>query len=153
MGYVEELRKLVGHRPLILVGSVVLVLDKEERVLLQQRKEPHGKWGLLGGLMELSESPEDTARREVCEEAGIQVRDLKLINVFSGKNHFVKLANGDEFQTVTIAYYTKEYEGTIQVNREEALDLKFFPVDALPEYIVGSHKQMIEAYVELCNTK
>lgn len=153
MGYVEELRKLIGHRPLILVGSVVLVLDKEERVLLQQRKEPHGKWGLLGGLMELGESPKDTALREVWEEAAIRVCDLRLIDVFSGKNHFVKLANGDEFQTVTIAYYTNKYEGAMQVNREEALDLKFFPIDALPEYIVGSHKKMIEMYMKMRNTK
>jgi 8-oxo-dGTP pyrophosphatase MutT (NUDIX family) len=148
MGYVEELRKIVGHRPLILVGSVVLVLDEQERVLLQQRKEPHGKWGLLGGLMELGESPEETAKREVLEESGLQVKNLSLINVYSGKNYFVKLANGDEFQTVTMAYYTKDYEGILTVNKNEALDLQFFSVNELPDYIVGSHKKMIEEYAQ-----
>ncbi|MBO9129735.1 NUDIX domain-containing protein [Bacillus sp. 165] len=147
MGYVEELRKIVGHRPLILVGSVVLVLDEQERVLLQQRREPHGKWGLLGGLMELGESPEETAQREVLEESGLQVKNLSLINVYSGKNYFVKLANGDEFQTVTMAYYTKQYEGTPVINKNEALDLQFFSVTELPDYIVGSHKKMIEEYI------
>ncbi len=71
MGYVEELRKIVGHRPLILVGAVVLVINENGYVLLQQRTEPYGKWGLPGGLMELSESPEETAYREVYEETGI----------------------------------------------------------------------------------
>lgn len=52
MGYVEELRKIVGHRPLILVGAVVLVINEHGYVLLQQRTEPYGKWGLPGGLME-----------------------------------------------------------------------------------------------------
>ena len=56
VGYVEELRKIVGHRPLILVGAVVLIINENGYVLLQ-RTEPYGKWGLPGGLMELSESP------------------------------------------------------------------------------------------------
>lgn len=47
MGYVEELRKVVGHRPLILVGAVVLVINENGYVLLQQRTEPYGKWGYL----------------------------------------------------------------------------------------------------------
>lgn len=153
MGYVEELRKIVGHRPLILVGSVVLVLNEDGEVLLQQRQEPHGKWGLLGGLMELRESPEETACREVYEEAGIHVKNLQLINVFSGAKYFVKLANGDEFQTVTAAYYTSDYEGELSVNKEEAIQLKFFPITELPEYIVGSHKKMIETYVEMIQSK
>lgn len=147
MGYVEEVRKLVGHAPLILVGAVVLVLDGKGNILLQQRTEPHGKWGLLGGLMELGESPEDTARREVFEEAGIGVGKLRLIDVFSGKNYFVKLANGDEFQTVTIAYFTTEFYGTPQNNHEEGLAVHFFPLSELPEFIVGSHKHMIELYI------
>lgn len=153
MGYVEELRKIVGHYPLILVGSVVLVLNKDGEVLLQQRQEPYGKWGLLGGLMELRESPEETAYREVYEEAGIRVKNLQLINVFSGAKHFVKLANGDEFQAVTTAYYTHDYEGEPIVNKKEAIQLKFFPVTELPEYIVGSHKRMIEVYVEMIQNK
>ncbi|KEK26090.1 NUDIX hydrolase [Bacillus gaemokensis] len=153
MGYVEELRKVVGHRPLILVGAVVLVINENGHVLLQQRTEPYGKWGLLGGLMELGESPEETACREVYEEAGIHVKNLRLINVFSGANYFMKLANGDEFQAVTTAYYSNEYEGTLSINKEEAVELKFFPIRELPDYIVGSHKKMIETYVEIVNTK
>ena len=38
MGYIEDLRKIVGHRPLIFVGSVVVVVDEQGRLLLQQRK-------------------------------------------------------------------------------------------------------------------
>ena len=69
--------------------------------------------GGYGGLMELSESPEETAYREVYEETGIKVKNLRLINVFSGANYFTKLENGDEFQSVTTAYYTDEYEGIL----------------------------------------
>ncbi|MGI2731178.1 NUDIX hydrolase [Bacillus cytotoxicus] len=149
MGYVEELRKIVGHRPLILVGAVVLVINKKGEVLLQQRTEPYGKWGLPGGLMELGESPEETAYREVYEETGIHVKNLRLIHIFSGANYFTKLANGDEFQSVTTAYYTDEYEGNLNMNTAEAVQLAFFPIRELPDYMVGSHKKIIETYEKI----
>lgn len=75
---------MVGHRPLILPGVAVLVIDDQERVLLQRRNE--GLWGMPGGFMELGESAEETARREVKEETGINVGQLSLITVYSGKD-------------------------------------------------------------------
>ncbi|MEJ9251028.1 DNA mismatch repair protein MutT, partial [Bacillus thuringiensis] len=35
MGYIEELRKVVGTRPLILVGSAIIILNDKQEVLLQ----------------------------------------------------------------------------------------------------------------------
>ncbi len=62
--YIRELRGLVGHRPLVMAGAAVLILDADDRVLLVRRSDDL-KWGLPGGLTELGESVEDTARREV----------------------------------------------------------------------------------------
>lgn len=55
MGYVKELRALVGHRPLIIPGAAVLILDKSDRLLLQLRRD-NQHWGLIGGSMEIGES-------------------------------------------------------------------------------------------------
>lgn len=68
MNYVKDLRELVGNRPLILPGAVAIILNDQNEVLLQHRID--GGWGLPGGLMELGESLEETARREVKEETG-----------------------------------------------------------------------------------
>lgn len=75
--YIMDLRKVVGARPLIVPGSVVFVYDHEGRVLLHRRGD-NGCWGFPGGVMELGESFEDTARREVFEETGLLVGELTL---------------------------------------------------------------------------
>ena len=41
MGYILDLRKYVGHRPLIQVGASVIVEDAEGRLLLQLRADNH----------------------------------------------------------------------------------------------------------------
>lgn len=149
MGYVEDLRSLVGHRPLILVGSVVIVLDDKGRILLQKRKYPYGSWGLPGGLMELGESTEDTARREVKEETDLDIEKLELIDVSSGPGNFVIAENGDEFYVVTVSYYTHEVTGTLKIDDDESIDFRFTEINELPENIVKSHKIIIEKYLNM----
>ncbi|MBB4826185.1 8-oxo-dGTP pyrophosphatase MutT (NUDIX family) [Sporosarcina luteola] len=146
MGYIEEIRKLVGHRPMIFVGSVIVALDKQGRILLQQRKFPEGVWGLPGGLMELGESTEDVARRELFEETGLTVGDLSLINVYSGPDQYIKAANGDEFYVVTAAYYSTAIAGELVVDPEESIAYEYFFPNELPNNIVGSHRTILEDF-------
>ncbi|WP_298825767.1 NUDIX hydrolase [uncultured Planococcus sp.] len=148
MGYIEELRTIVGHRPLILVGAVVVIVGEDGRLLLEERKFPKDLWGLPGGLMELGESTEDTAKREVMEETGLAIEELNLINVYSGPKHFVVAENGDEFYVVTLAYYSTEYSGELTVDKKESLSFKFFSPDDLPEKMVGSHRTVVEEFLD-----
>ncbi|TGB01295.1 NUDIX hydrolase [Halobacillus salinus] len=148
MGYIEELRALVGHRPVILAGSVVLLINEEGHVLLQERTHPEGVWGLPGGLMELGESTEEVGVREVYEETGLTVQNLQLINVYSGKDHFTVAANGDQFYTVTAAYYTTDYEGELRVNLEEGFQCQFIDLERLPERMVGSHREIVNDFAK-----
>ena len=147
MGYIEDLRRIVGHRPLILVGAVTVIVDELGRILLEQRRFPKETWGLPGGLMELGESTEEVAIREVYEETGLTVKDLKLINVYSGKNHFVVAENGDEFYVVTVAYYTETFEGIVNVDEKESISFEFFEPERLPVKMVKSHKTIIDEFL------
>ncbi|GLX68191.1 hypothetical protein MU1_25360 [Paenibacillus glycanilyticus] len=59
MGYIMDLRAIVGSRPLIMTGACVL-LCRNERLLLQRRSD-NGLWGLPGGSMEPGETLEEVA--------------------------------------------------------------------------------------------
>ena len=56
--YIMDLRKIVGHRPLLQVGASVIVEDEKGRILLQKRSDNHC-WGYAGGSVELDETAED----------------------------------------------------------------------------------------------
>ncbi|MCT4791719.1 MULTISPECIES: NUDIX hydrolase [Exiguobacterium] len=146
MNYVETLRKQIGQTPLILVGAVVLVI-KDGQILLEQRNETQARFGLPGGLMEWAESTDETARRELLEETGLVAEKLTLLGVYSGKNYVTTLANGDVFQSVTLAYFATKTSGTLRIS-EESVELTYFPLADLPEQIVGSHRVMIEDYLK-----
>ena len=143
MGYVEELRKIIGHRRIILNGSVAIIEDGDGRILMQQRAYPRGRWGLPGGLMELGESTEETARREVFEETGLRLGPLTLLGVYSGEGYLCVAENGDEYYVVTTAYIATEYEGALTINDGESLALEWIDGDHLPDDIPKTHSRII----------
>lgn len=145
MAYIENLRKVVGHQPLILAGVAVAVVNEMGEFLLQKRMD--GKWGVPGGFIELGESTVEAGRREVLEETGIQVGKLKLVGVFSGKEHYFKLPNGDEFYPVTTAYVTNEIKGgSLKADGIETTEAKFFHVEELPSELNPLIKNLIKQY-------
>ncbi|WP_054711857.1 NUDIX hydrolase [Bacillus sp. JCM 19041] len=145
MGYIEDLRKIVGNQPLVLVGAGVAVMNEEGEFLLQKRFD--GTWSVPGGFLELGESTEEAARREVLEETGIEVGKLDLIDVISGKEYFVKLPNGHEFYPITIAYGSKEIKGgVLKPDGHETIEAAFFKVDELPEGLHPMITKLIKHY-------
>lgn len=130
--YILDLRKLVGHRPLLQVGASVIVENEHGEVLLQKRADNHC-WGYAGGSVELDEVVEDAAKRELFEETGLIAREMELFGVFSGPDTHYVYPNGDEVSNVDIVYLCKSYSGTLKCQESEVEDLRFFPADALPE--------------------
>jgi 8-oxo-dGTP pyrophosphatase MutT (NUDIX family) len=63
MSYLKDLRKIVGNMPLLSAGATVIVM-KDERLLLNLRSDTLA-WGIPGGAMELGETFEETASREL----------------------------------------------------------------------------------------
>lgn len=145
MGYIEEIRKVVGHRPLILTGVGIAVFNDKNEILLQKNFD--GKWGIPGGFMELGESAEAAGRREVYEETGIHVGDLELVTVVSGEQTYTKLKNEDEYYSVTIVYSTTDIVGgLLKADGIETIDVQFFGADNLPNSLNPIMEKMIKQY-------
>ena len=144
--YIMDLRKLVGHRPLLQVGASVIVEDKEGRILLQLRSDNHC-WGYAGGSVELDEDVEEAAKRELFEETGLVAKELTLFGVFSGKDTHYVYPNGDEVSNVDIVYICKDYSGDLLCQEGEVDALKFFPIDQIPDNLSKPIEKQLKQYI------
>lgn len=144
MGYFEELRPLVGHRPLLMVGAATLIVDEQDRLLLLKRSDS-GCWALPGGAVELGEVVEEAARRETWEETGLEIGELSLFGVFSGPEFFCIYPNGDEVYNVMIIYLVREIRGDVRLN-DEHTDWGWFAPTEIPENIGPPIKPVIEQF-------
>ena len=131
MGYIMDLRKHIGHTPLIGVGATTLVFNDKNELLLNLRTDTN-TWGIPGGSMELYETIEETAVRELKEEAGICAEELQLVTVLSGKDFYFEYPNGDKMCTVIVLFKVLHYNGTLKVSDNESKALEFFPLTNLP---------------------
>ncbi|MDU1847452.1 MAG: NUDIX domain-containing protein [Niallia nealsonii] len=115
-------------------------------MLLQKRHD--GYWGLPGGLMDLGESFEEVAKREVFEETGLVVENLTLLNIFSGSEYHFKLKNGDELYLVTVVFYTKDVSGAMKIDYNESEKNEYFPINNLPNELGDEYRGYIEHYLD-----
>ncbi len=145
MDYKLYLREMVGTKPVIMVTSDVAVLNKRRELLLQLRAKDNS-WGLIGGFMELGETVEGTARREVSEETGLQIGKLELLGVFSDAD-LLTYPNGDQIQLVTVAFLTDDVTGTPRLS-SEGLELRYFALNALPDKLFTPNSPILEAFRE-----
>ena len=132
MSYISELRKYVGQRPLINIGATVIVMNENNEILLNLRTDTN-TWGIIGGGMELGESLEETAARELHEETGLTAGHFELLGVLSGRELYFRYPNGDETYTVIALYKAVGISGTLQINDDESRRLQYFPMTHLPE--------------------
>lgn len=131
MGYITNLRKYIGHQPIIGLGATTLVFNDKKELLLNLRSDTNN-WGIPGGSMELYETIEETAIRELKEETGISANQLELVTVLSGKDYYFEYPNGDKMCTVIVLFKVLNYTGEIKVSDKESKELKFFPLNNLP---------------------
>ena len=132
MGYILDLRKFVGHRPLIQVGAGIIVEDPQGRVLLQLRADNHC-WSYCGGSIEIDERVEDAAKRELFEETGLIAEELSLFGVWSGPELHYVYPNGDEVSNIDIVFLCRKFSGELKPQESEVTALQFFPPEEIPE--------------------
>ena len=129
--YIMDMRRRVGHIPLMQCGASVIVENEKGEILLQKRTD-NGKWGYAGGSVELYEVVEEAAARELEEETGLVADELELLGVFSGPQMAYTYPNGDQVSNVDVVFLCRKYHGTLKCQAGEVDNLVFFAPDALP---------------------
>jgi ADP-ribose pyrophosphatase YjhB (NUDIX family) len=128
--FIVALRTKVGTDPLWLPGVTGVVLDERDRVLLVRRSDS-GRWALVSGIVEPGEDPAVGLRREVAEETGVvaEVIALAYVNVTPE----VVYPNGDRARYLDLTFVCRHVRGTPVVGDDEATDVGWYALDALPE--------------------
>lgn len=152
MGYIMDLRKIVGHRLLLMPCAGAIIGDGRGNVLLQLRKDDK-MWANHGGSIELDECVEDAMIREIKEEIGLMVLEYGFLNIYSGPEHHKIYPNGDEVSCIDIVYYCHNFEGEIKLQETEVLDAKWFSKDNLPNNIDKNTKRQLKDYFKVIENK
>jgi len=139
--YIQWIRKKVGHEKIILVHAGGCIFNEQGEVLLQRRGDCN-MWGFPGGALELGETPEMAAVREVKEETGLDVEVGKLIGVYTDTD--AVCSNGDKYQSVCIAYELSVIGGELYCDNNETLELRYFPINDTPKLFCKQHEEMLE---------
>lgn len=122
-------------------ATCVVVADHHNKIWLVKRSvEPKvGYWCLPGGFMELDETPEEAALRELKEETNITGKIEMLLGISSNSSA--------GYGTILMAgYLVLDYSGE-PLAGDDALDIACFHPDELPEIAFTSHEQFIRIFL------
>lgn len=125
-------------RPAVTTDCVVFTKEQEPRVLLIQRgNEPYkGYWAFPGGFMDMEETAEQCAVRELKEETGLTVERIQQIGAYS------KVDRDPRGRTVSIAYLALVETPMAVSGMDDAAQAAWFPLSALPN-LAFDHKEIL----------
>lgn len=116
--------------------AIIVAVTKGDKLLLAHNKMfPEGMYSVVAGFVEMGETFEDCVKREVFEETGIKVHNIK----YFGSQPW-------PFPNSMMIGFTAEYlEGEIKVDKEELTDAKWFTKEEIP----GVYRRSISISTEL----
>ncbi len=139
------------ERPSVTVDVVIFtLLDSRLHVLLVQRKHwPYADhWAIPGGFVNMDESLETAARRELAEETG--VHDLYLEQLYT----FGEPGRDPRTRVISVAYFAlvRSEEQHLQVS-DESNDVRWFSVDELPSPLAFDHHKILRFAIDRLRSK
>ena len=131
-------------RPAVTSDCVVITKEKVPKVLLIQRgSEPFkGAWAFPGGFMEIDETTEQCAIRELEEETGLVVTDIHQIGAYS------KVDRDPRGRTITVAYLSIIDAPAEVRGQDDAAKAQWFPLSELPT-LAFDHTDIMEDAIAL----
>jgi len=146
MDYVTYIRSLVGNNKIIMNAGAVVIYNNNNEILLQHRGDDHF-WGLPGGIMEMNETPKQTAIREAFEETGYHIKITGYLGDYHNFNK--EWPGGDKAHIICFVFKGIIESGEMVIDGLETLDLKWFSKDNLPIIDALDHKQAIQDFYKI----
>ena len=131
------------------IQATLIYVERDNKILMLHRVKKEndiheGKWNGLGGKMELGESPEECAKREMYEESGLRAIELD----FAGHIFFPDFAKGNDWSV--FIFHCCKFKGDLSesdegdlhwIDKEKILDLNLWEGDRLfiPKVLSGEH--------------
>lgn len=115
-------------------AAVIITNENEEVLLLDHIFRSASGWGIPGGFVNYGEQPEATVKREIFEETGLELRDLKLVRVRTIYSH------------IEILYRAKS-GGTPKINRE-IFQAGWFNINEMPGKMSVAEKTNILKFIK-----
>ena len=131
-------------RPAVTADCVVMTKVSVPQVLLIERgADPYkGYWAFPGGFMNMDETTEQCAIRELEEETGMKVTDLQQIGAYS------KVDRDPRGRTITVAYLTIVDTPLAVTGQDDAAKAEWWPIDALPP-LAFDHEDIMKDAIDL----
>lgn len=127
------------------VGVGVMIENRNNEIILGLRRGSHGEgeWSFPGGHLDFGETLEQTARREVREEVGLEIGKIELISV-ADEMRYLK-SDGKHYVNIG---FCAEYLGGEPVLREpdQCQEWRWFSLDNLPENLFEGTELSIRNY-------
>lgn len=133
-------------RPAVTTDCVVFTNEEEPKVLLIQRgNEPYkGNWAFPGGFMNMEETAEECAVRELKEETGLTVKQIQQIGAYS------KVDRDPRGRTISIAYLAIVDAPAAVSGMDDAAKAAWFPLTSLPN-LAFDHQDIMTDAIALFN--
>ena len=138
--FIVELRELIGHRPLSLVGVTAVIL-RDDEVLLGRRSD-NGALTPVTGIVDPGEEPADAAVREASEEAGVVIEVEQLAWVHQIPR--VTYSNGDQADYLDLTFRCRWVSGMPEPLDGELTEVGWFPLPG-PDEVPSHMRARIDA--------
>ena len=133
-------------RPAVTADCIVITKEPDAKVLLIQRgDDPYkGCWAFPGGFMNMDETTEQCAIRELEEETGMKVTGLRQIGSYS------KVDRDPRGRTVTVAYLVVIDKPLPVIGQDDAAQAEWWPLSSLPK-LAFDHDDIMADAIALYN--
>ncbi|MHA6690369.1 NUDIX domain-containing protein [Devosia sp. A449] len=126
-------------------GTIGVIFNGDRTEVVLHLRDDQAMWSLPGGIPDFGETFEAAAIREIKEETGLETAVSRFVGAYSDPELFVfSYADGNRVQAFAVAVECRILSGELMPNGTDSLDVRWFPINALPTNLMRMHSVVIQ---------